>query len=416
MSFRPPKGTFDVVPGKSDPVTSSAMWRSVLEEWERWTERYGYPLVMTPIFEATELFERGVGETSEVVNKQMYTFDDRGGRSMTLRPEGTAPVVRAYLDSGAQGAWKGAYSGPMFRYERPQKGRYRQFWQLGVEYLDVDAPLADAEVIELGYHFLSAVGVPGLEVRLNSIGDQKCRPAYQEKLRAYLNDRSDQLCDDSRALVDTNPLRVLDCKVCGPKLEDAPAIVDFLCEDCATHFDVVKSALDNLGIPYTLDKNLVRGLDYYTRTAFEYIATELDAAQNAVGGGGRYDGLAESIGGRSAPGVGFALGLDRIIITLGERVASDIDAYLVSETRPEEAIVAASALRAAGIRTDLDVQGRSVKAQFRAATRSGAPITLVLREGGRRVEARVGDSRVELEVEDAAGWVREWIDENTQSR
>jgi histidyl-tRNA synthetase len=361
--------------------------------------------VITPIFEATELFERGVGESTEVVNKQMYTFTDKGGRSLTLRPEGTAGVVRAFLNSGMQGGWKGSYSGPMFRYERPQKGRYRQFWQVGVEYLDVESPQADSEVIELGYRYLTAAGVPALEVRLNSLGDPQCRPRYLLELREYLLARFDTLCADSQGLTDTNPMRVLDCKICAPDLTDAPAMVDRLCEPCKTHFDSVCSALGRLGIPYSLDSGLVRGLDYYTRTAFEYIALDLDAAQNAVGGGGRYDGLAESIGGRRAPGVGFALGVDRIIISLDEEQSANVDVYLVSESNAEDALLVASTLRAGSLSVDFDAEGRSVKSQFKAATRSGAPFTVIVRGWGEPVEVRFQESRAEMSLDAVTSWI-----------
>ncbi len=405
MSFQPPKGTFDVMSQSPQPWRRAELWTTVLSEWEEWAHRFGYPLVMTPIFESTELFERGVGDATEMVTKQMYTFVDKGGRSVTLRPEGTAGVVRAFLNSGSQGAWKGAYSGPMFRYERPQKGRYRQFWQVGVEYLDVESPSADAEVIEFGYRYLSAVGVPDLEVRLNSLGDVNCRPGYLEELRTFLAERNEILCEDSRGLVDDNPLRVLDCKVCAPRLEDAPVMSDHLCDECVAHFDSVRHSLDTLGIPYVLDAKLVRGLDYYTRTAFEYLATGLDAAQNAVGGGGRYDGLAESIGGRSAPGVGFALGVDRILLTIGDSDTSAIDIYLVSEVGPDEALLAASTLRSVGLAVDFDVEGRSVKAQFKSSNRSHAPVTIVFRGLGQAVDVRVGDKREEMKLDDVPSWM-----------
>ena len=406
MSFRPPKGTFDVGAGNSRPIGNPQVWREVLSEWEVWAERFGYPLVMTPVFEATELFERGVGDSTEVVTKQMYTFTDKGGRSITLRPEGTAGVVRAFLDWGAQGAWKGAYSGPMFRYERPQRGRYRQFHQVGVEYLDVESATADVEVIELGFRYLVAVGVISLETRINSLGDKTCHPVYLTELRAYLKDHFKDLCEDSKSLVETNPLRVLDCKVCEPKLADAPVMADHLCDPCADHYAQVKTGLQGLDIPFIEDPRLVRGLDYYVRTTFEYIGTGLDAAQNAVGGGGRYDGLAELIGGRPAPGVGFALGIDRIILAREREPVSSIDIYLVSEVPPSEALLAASVLRRAGIRVDFDAQGRSVKAQFRAATRSGAPVTVVLRGEGEAVDVRAGDSRVEMPLERVAAWMK----------
>jgi histidyl-tRNA synthetase len=362
---------------------------------------------MTPVFESTDLFERGVGEDTEVVTKQMYTFTDRGGRSLTLRPEGTAGVVRAFLDSGSKGAWKGAYSGPMFRHERPQAGRRRQFWQVGVEYLDVEGPAADAEVIELGYRFLSAVGVPGLEVLLNSLGDAVCRPGYVSTLQTYLDAKRDSLCEDSISLIDVNPLRVLDCRVCAPVLADAPAMKDHLCEPCADHYALVKKSLEGLGIPYVEDARLVRGLDYYTRTAFEYIATDLEAAQNAVGGGGRYDGLAESIGGRRAPGVGFALGVDRIVLASGKPPGSHVDVYLVSEAGPEDALVAASSLRMAGLRVDFDTEGRRVEAQFKSASRIEARAVVVLRAQGDEVDVRIDEERAPLPLAAVPEWLRD---------
>jgi len=399
MSFQPPKGTDDI------GAPESHLWREVLREWESWAGRYGYPLVMTPIFEATELFERGVGNDTEVVTKQMFTFTDKGGRSMTLRPEATAGVVRAFLDSGASGAWKGAYSGPMFRYERPQAGRRRQFWQVGVEYLDVEGPASDAEVIELGFRYLTAVEIPGLEVVLNSLGDVLCRPEYVVALQGYLEERRSLLCPDSVPLIEVNPLRVLDCKVCAPVLGDAPAMKDHLCEPCATHYEEVKTALSRLEIPFREDGRLVRGLDYYTRTAFEYLATDLEAAQNAVGGGGRYDGLAEAIGGRRTPGVGFALGVDRIVLSSRRRPEPSIDVYLVTESSSSEALLAASTLRREGLRVEFDTEGRSVKAQFRAAGRSGARALVVIGEGA--VEVRLDEEKAQMEIDEVAGWIRE---------
>ncbi|HEX5696474.1 MAG TPA: histidine--tRNA ligase [Acidimicrobiia bacterium] len=401
MSFQPPKGTDDI------GAPESNIWRDVLRQWEDWVDRYGYPLVMTPLFEATELFERGVGDGSEVVTKQMYTFKDRAGRSVTLRPEGTAGVVRAFLASGWVGPWKGAYSGPMFRYERPQAGRRRQFWQLGVEYLDVEGAVADAEVIELGYRYLDAVQVAGLEVVLNSLGDEVCRPGYVSILREYLSERRDQLCDDSASLIETNPLRVLDCKICAPVLGDAPAMKDHLCQPCAEHYAGVKGSLDRLQIPYAEDGRLVRGLDYYTRTAFEYLSTDLAAAQNAVGGGGRYDGLAESIGGRRAPGVGFALGVDRIVLTSGLASDAVVDVFVVSESTPSDALLAASRLRRDGLRVDFETEDRPVKAQFKTASRLGSRALAVVREGTDLVDARIGSERVELPIGEVSQWLKE---------
>jgi histidyl-tRNA synthetase len=382
--------------------------------WESLAERYGYDLVIGPIFESTEIFARGVGESTEVVQKQMYTFEDKGGRSLTLRPEGTASVVRAYLGSGVQGEVKLAYSGPMFRYERPQAGRRRQFYQTGVEYLATAAPDADAEVIEIGYRFLEEVGFDQVEVALNSIGDGECRPAYLGVLRAYLNERRGILCDDSVRTLETNPLRVLDCKVCAPQLTDAPNAVDFLCDACRLHFDAVQVRLGSTGIPFRLEPRLVRGLDYYTRTAFEYIASGFDAAQNAVGGGGRYDGLAETLGGSPVPGVGLAMGIDRILLAAGEDgsdlVPLDLFVVVASPERREIAARLVSDLRRTGVRVDMAPEQRSVKAQFRAADRRKAAGVAIIGEEwdqGRVIVRNLATgTQTEISVEEAAEWAK----------
>ncbi len=384
----------------------SQTWREVLSLWDEWSARYGFPLVMTPILESTELFQRGVGESTEVVTKQMYTFEDRGGRSVTLRPEGTAGVVRAYLNSGHQGVWKGAYSGPFFRYERPQAGRRRQFWQVGVEYLDVESPAADAEVVELGYRYLDSTGVPDLELLINSLGDSECRPGYVDVLRGYLGGKKGELSEDAVDLIDVNPLRVLDSKADQSALIDVPRMVDHLCDACSGHFQSVKALLQSLDVPFTEDHGLVRGLDYYTRTTFEYIGRRLDAAQNAVGGGGRYDGLAETLGGRPTPGVGFALGVDRIALAVAEGDRKYLEAYLVSETGPEEALWVASFLRRDGIDVDFDSEGRSVKAQFRAARRINATIILVWKGKGRPIDVQTDTDRRDVALEEVSDWLR----------
>ncbi|MGH8944983.1 MAG: histidine--tRNA ligase [Acidimicrobiia bacterium] len=401
MSFQPPKGTNDVL------APGSESWRRALQQWDEWSLRYGYPLVITPVFEATELFERGVGDTTELVTKQMYTFSDRGGRSVTLRPEGTAGVVRAYLDAGLQGPWKGAYSGPFFRYEQPQRGRSRQFWQVGVEYLAVEGPVADAEVIELGYRFLTDLGVPGLELLINSLGTPESRAEYVESLRGYLRGVEDHLSEESVRLIERNPLRVLDSKTDRALLTDPPRMFDFLSEADREHYEAVKAALDDLGIAHREDHRLVRGLDYYTRTTFEYVATDLEAAQNAVGGGGRYDGLAEALGGRRVPGVGFALGIDRILLSLGDPERGHLQAYLVSETGPEDALRVASRLRESGIRVDFDTERRSVKNQFRSAKRLEAPVVLVWKGDDHPLDAQTFDEREEIALDDVPLWVTE---------
>lgn len=407
MTFRAPKGTDDVLP------PASRTWRRVLRAWDDWAERFGYELVLNPIFEATEVFARGVGEATEIVQKQMYTFRDKGGRWLTLRPEGTASVVRAYLQTGATGALKVSYSGPMFRYEQPQAGRRRQFYQVGVEYVGAAAAAADAEVIEVGYRFLADLGMPTLEVQVNSIGDPVCRPAYLELLRNYLEQRRDRLCEDSLRRLESNPLRVLDCKVCAPRLEEAPSPVDHLCEECAQHYAEVLERLEALAVPYREAPRLVRGLDYYTRTAFEYVAPSLEAAQNAVGGGGRYDGLAEVLGGPPVPGVGLAMGIDRIMLALGEVAEPPaLDLYVVvaaAELQPAAAGLV-SELRRAGLRVDTDPEGRSVRAQFRAADRRGAAGVAVVGEEWQDGKVTVRDlesgAQEIIAVEEVAAWAR----------
>lgn len=408
MNFNPPKGTDDILP------PSSRAWRRALLAWEDLAERYGYDLVLGPIFEATDVFERGVGESSEVVQKQMYTFEDKGGRSVTLRPEGTASVVRAYLGSGIQGEAKLAYSGPMFRYERPQAGRRRQFYQTGVEYLATASPDADAEVVEIGYRYLEELGLLDVEVALNSIGDGECRPAYLEALRSYLESRRDDLCDDSLATMELNPLRVLDCKTCAPILTDAPKPLDYLCGACSGHFDAVRTRLDSVAIPYRIDPGLVRGLDYYTRTAFEYIATSFDAAQNAVGGGGRYDGLAEMLGGPPTPGVGLAMGIDRILLAAGDNGEKDtaLDVYLViaDDGLRETAAGFLSELRQSGVRADMTPEPKSVKAQFRAANRRRASVAVIVGEEWQDGVVPVRDLRnnkqVDMKAQEVAAWAK----------
>lgn len=405
-SLRPPKGTDDILP------PASRTWRRVLRVWDDWAERFGYELAMTPLFEATELFERGVGESTEIVRKQMYTFSDLGGRSVTLRPEGTAGVVRAYLNAGLQGELKVAYGGAMFRYERPQAGRRRQFWQVGVEHLATERPEADADVIELGYRFLVDLGVPDVVVQLNSLGDPGDRPAYVAELRSWLEARIDQLCADSRETLAVNPMRVLDCKTCAPLLVDAPTPRDRLGADAAAAYETVKARLDAVGVPWEDDPRLVRGLDYYTRTAFEYVGGSLDIAQVALGGGGRYDGLAEEIGGRRVPGVGLAMGVDRIILALGDETPpAALDAFVVTAgERAAESARLLSELRRQGLRVDATDPGRSVKAQFKAADRSGAPVTLVVGDewdaGIVRARRMTDGTESDIDRLEVATWLR----------
>ncbi len=384
-SYRAPKGTYDVLP------PDSQRWRRAQRLFDDMAETFGYGLTLTPIFEQTELFARGVGEDTEVVEKQMYTFDDQGGRSVTLRPEATASVVRAAIQAGGVTTTiKGSYWGPMFRYERPQKGRTRQFYQGGIEYFGAESADADVEVIEFGFRYLEAMGVSDVDVRLNSIGDPSDRTQFRAELQSFLRTREAQLSDEARKRIDTNPMRVLDSKADVEVVADAPVPLDHLGDAAAAHFAEVRTGLERLDIPYTIDNKLVRGLDYYNRTVFEYVPEGYGAAQSSVGGGGRYDGLFALLGGSPTPGVGLAMGIDRILLALEDAsddeadagVESLLDVFIVvaDDDLRGEAAVFLSNLRREGIRADWTVGARSVKAQFKAADRRGARVALVVGE------------------------------------
>lgn len=381
-SFSAPRGTRDLLPPES------VEWQAVVRRAMDLFARAGYLPVETPAFEHTEVFERGVGATSEVVGKQMYTFTDHGDRSLTLRPEATASVVRAVLehrlDRGPLPV-KLAYAGWMFRQERPQKGRYRQFFQLGIEGIGSDHPALDAEVIWTAHAFYRELG---LEARLllNSIGhlDETCRLGYLMALASYLRGREGDLAKEDRDRINTNPMRTFDSKEerTVAVMKEAPVIPDYLCDGCRTHHDEVKTYLRELDVSYEEDPSLVRGLDYYTRTAFEFTAGNL-GSQNAVGGGGRYDGLAELLGGPRVPGIGFALGLDRIMLALpeGSRRAEPVtQVYVVAagEGATAKALALAARLRSAGIGCELDLAGRSMKGQMKDADRSGARLAVII--------------------------------------
>jgi histidyl-tRNA synthetase len=382
MELQPPRGTGDLLPPRSETILAL---EATAHELSRLA---GFRYVETPAFERTELFSRTSGESSDVVRKEMYTFPDRKGRSLTLRPEGTAPVVRAFIANRQElpSPFKGYYVEPMWRYGRPQTGRLREFRQFGVEVLDTDAPEADVEVIALGDRYLRAAGVTEFSLELNSIGDETCRPAYREELLAYLEQHADELTDEHREHFRDNPLRVLDCKDehCRAVSRDAPKIVDRLCDACRAHFDAVMGGLDEEGLKATLVPTLVRGLDYYQRTTFEYVSADLPESQASLGGGGRYDGLAEAIGGDRTPGVGYALGLERIELALGERAerAGALEAFVVAvgedAAAPARALV--RTLRSAGVAADASFGSRAMKGQLRAADRAGARYALILGE------------------------------------
>ena len=375
MSFRAPKGTDDILP------PDSRRWRSLLRSWDILAEQYGYAYVATPVFESTELFARGMGETTEVVEKQMYNFRDKAGRRLTLRPEITAGVVRAFIQAGRSGEFKGAYSGPAFRYERPQEGRRRQFWQLGVEYLGAPDAEADLEVIELGYRYLLDCGLGDVVVQVNSIGDPPDRVTYHGVLADWLDERAEFLSEDARRRIRSNPLRVLDSKADRDVVAEAPVPVDHLGKAAAAHYEQLLEGLQERGIAHEQRPRLVRGLDYYNRTVFEYIPPSYQAAQNAVGGGGRYDGLSRLLDGPDLPGVGLALGLDRILAAVGSRPpARALDVFLVVADPERRSLAHAFArrLRSAGVRCDLVAGWRSVRAQFRAADRRDAAVAVVI--------------------------------------
>jgi histidyl-tRNA synthetase len=380
--LRAPKGTRDILPPES--WARLEVIRLALETFAE----AGYAPIETPIFEHTEVFERGVGEASEVVGKQMYTFVDRGGRSLTLRPEGTAPVVRAVLEHGLHRGplpVKLSYAGPMFRQERPQKGRYRQFFQVGLEAIGSDDPVVDAEVIEVGQRFYAAAGVDA-RLKLNSIGhlDPSCRFGYMKVLVEFLSANSEKLAPEDRERVTTNPLRTFDSK--EPQtievMKNAPLITDHLCPECREHFETVKGHLGDVNVGFDLEPRLVRGLDYYTRTAFEWISPGL-GSQDSVGGGGRYDGLSEALGGPRLPSIGIAPGIDRIMLARKEApIEGLVRVYIVSigEAARSMSFVLASRLRKARIGADLDLAGRSMKGQMKDASRSGARYAVILGE------------------------------------
>ena len=407
MTFRAPKGTNDILPPDSD------WWRRAHHVWDDLCEQFGYGLVLSPIFEDTEVFARGVGGDTEVVEKQMYSFEDKAGRPLTLRPEQTASVVRAQIEAGGvAGRFKGAYWGPMFRYERPQKGRYRQFYQAGVEYMGTESPEADVEVIEVGWRFLERLGVEKVELRLNSIGDPVDRVAYREVIRAFLEERRDALSEDAARRIDTNPMRVLDSKADADIVADAPTPIDYLGGEAEEHFAAVRSGLDGLGIPTVLDPRLVRGLDYYNRTVFEYVPLGYDAAQSAAGGGGRYDGLFEVLGGKPTPGVGLAMGLDRIkLASEGAWSPNPVDAYVVSidEERRSDARRLLSQLREAGLVGEASDRHRSVRAQFKDADRLAARFAVVVGDefddGLTTVRSLADGNQHSVAVEDLSDWI-----------
>ncbi len=384
MIVKAPRGMQDILPG------DVGRWHIVETRIRDVAHRCGYQEIRTPMVEHTEVFHRGVGSGTDIVEKEMYTFLDRGKRSLSLRAEGTAPVMRAFLEHTMGSAGlpvKVYYICPIFRYDRPQAGRYRQHTQFGAEVIGAGEPAADAEVLSLAVRLVEFLGLTRFEVHLSSVGDQVCRPRYLEVLREYYRPHLDEVCDDCRRRFETAPLRLLDCKRERDQqiARNAPRILDYLCEPCRTHFDRVRAHLDAMGMSYAIDPSIVRGLDYYTRTAWEAFSGTL-GAQNVIFGGGRYDGLAEQLGGRATPGVGFGMGIERLLLVLDQEgvqlPAEPAPAVYIATALPDpaRALALADRLRRAGIAADVDVMARGLRAQMKQADRLQARYVLVLGE------------------------------------
>jgi len=383
VKFEAPRGTHDVLP------SDQPLWERVVGEAERLCALYGYRKVVTPGFEDTELFIRTSGQGSDVVQKEMYTFEDRGGRSLTLRPEATAPICRAYLEHGMHREPQPVklYTvGPMWRYDRPQKARYREHWQLSVEAIGTDDPAIDAELLQFYDELLRRLGVTDYVLELNSIGDANCRPAYLHQLEGWLDEHDAELDEEARAKRQTTPLRVFDVKSerVQAALEAAPKIGEALCDACREHFEQVRAFLDAAGVRYELRPTLVRGLDYYTRTTFEF-KDEAIGAQDSICGGGRYDGLIEAIGGPATPAIGFGAGIERLLLSLDDVDAepAGIDVFFVADDGADRNAIASvlAELRRRGVRADMDYAGRSVKGQWTQAGRLGARRVEVVEPG-----------------------------------
>jgi histidyl-tRNA synthetase len=407
VKFQAPRGTHDVLPSEQP------LWQLATGTLAEVAETFGYGRIQTPAFEDAELFLRTSGEGSDIVQKEMYIFEDRGGRRLALRPEGTAPICRAYIEHGMHREpqpVKVYTQATMYRYAAPQKGRYREHWQQSVEAIGSDDPAIDAEVIQLYHEVLRRLGVTQWELQLNSIGDANCRPAYVEQLNAWLDAHDDLLDDDARQKRATSPLRVFDVKSerVRAALADAPKIGDSLCDACGEHFAEVRRYLDAYGVPYTLEPTLVRGLDYYTRTTFEYLGPE-EGAQSAICAGGRYDGLIEQIGGPPTPGIGFGAGIERLLQALqNEGISAEprgLDLFFLIEPDADRAAALAqmALLRAAGTRCDADYAGRSMKGQRTQLARSGAHGFVHVRADGATIKR--GDDERDVSVDAIAATV-----------
>ncbi len=376
------KGMNDILPGEM------ATWHFLEQQAHRIFQTYGFGEIRVPVVEKTELFCRSIGETTDIVEKEMYTFDDRSGNSLTLRPEGTAPVMRAFIEHklhNQDSVTKLYYQGPMFRYERPQKGRYRQFHQIGAEVIGVDDPKIDAQVLAMLSHYFSAVGIQDVALHINSLGCKECRPDYRQALIDYLQKHLAGLCGDCQRRYQTNPLRVLDCKVpaCREATATAPAMLENLCRVCEDHFSQVKSHLQGLAIPYTVNARMVRGLDYYSKTTFEMVTNSL-GSQNAVAAGGRYDGLIADLGGPALPGIGFAIGVERLVLMKNAEslAVRRLPLFLATmgKSAADRAFLLMVSLQNQGLSVEMEYAGKSLKSQMRRAAKFGARYALILGE------------------------------------
>lgn len=391
MKFQAPRGTYDILPD------DNSQWNFIENIFKKVVKLYNYKELRFPIFESLELFERSVGKTSDIVEKEMYVFEDKKGRTFALRPEGTASVARAYaehsLTSGKRDPLRLFYQGPMFRYSRPQKGRYRQFYQFGAECIGRPGALADAEIIALGWKILQEAGVPDVQLRINSVGCPDCRKTYLKQLQNYLFDRKKNFCSLCQRRMKTNPMRVFDCKnpICKDQLSDAPQMLDHLCPACQEHFESVKKYLNIMEVKFEVDPHIVRGLDYYTRTAFEYCVDYL-GAQDALGGGGRYDGLIEFVGGKSTPAVGLSLGIERILLALEKRKISipqmpSLDVFIIPMENKfiENAIEIMNNLHNENISAQIAYAGASMKSSFKFCDRNNVKFAIII--GANEVES-----------------------------
>ena len=385
MLTNAPKGTKDVMPQEA------YKWHYLEEKFAETCRKYGFQEIRTPVFEHTELFHRGVGDTTDIVQKEMYTFKDFAGRSITLRPEGTSPVVRAYVEhkeyAGIQPN-KYYYNIPCFRYEKPQSGRLREFHQFGVETFGTTDMMADAEIIAIGYDFIKSMGITDVKLEINSVGCPKCRGEHRTALKDFLKPKFDQLCPTCQERYNTNPMRILDCKspIDQELVQGAPMMLDYLCDECLTAFEELKANLDAFGIEYEVNPKIVRGLDYYTKTAFEFVTTKI-GAQGTVCGGGRYDGLVEEIGGPSTPGVGWGMGKERMLMTMEacgfeipKELGTEVFIAFMGDAGKMAALKLMKELRDADISVQMDVMGRNLKNQFKHANRIGAAKTIVIGE------------------------------------